>query len=73
MVNSHFSEFEDVISGVPQGSGLGLLLFAIYVNDFPSCVNSMLLLFADDIKLFCCIKSNSDVFQFQVDIDALME
>ena len=35
--------------------------------------NSTLLLFADDIKLFCCIKSNSDFFQLQVDINALME
>ena len=48
-------------------------LHAIYVNDLPSCVNRRLLLFADDTKLFCCIKSNSDVFQLQADIDALME
>ena len=61
------------ISGVPQGSVLGPLLFAIYVNDLPSCINSTLLLFADDTKLFCCIKSNSDVFQLQANTDALME
>ena len=62
MVNNHFSEFKDLISDVPQGSVLGPLLFAIYINDLPSCVNSTLLLFADDTKLFRCIKSNSDVF-----------
>ena len=36
----------------------GPLLFTINVNDLPSCVNSTLLLFADDTKLFRCIKSN---------------
>ena len=73
MVNGHFSEFEDVTSGVPQGSVLGPLLFTIYVNDLPSCVNSTLLLFADDTKPFRCIKSNFDVDQLLTDIDALME
>ena len=74
MVNGHFSEFEDVASGVPQGSVLGPLLFTIYVpNDLPSCVNSTLLLFADNTKLFHCIKSNFDIDQLQRDIDALME
>ena len=73
MVNGHFSEFEDVASGDPQGSVLGPLLFTIYVNNLPSCVNSTLLLFADDAKLFRCIKSNFDVDQLQRDINALME
>ena len=34
IANSHFSEFEDVISGVtPSGLSPWALLFAIYVND----------------------------------------
>ena len=73
MVNGHFSEFKDVTSGVPQGSVLGPLPFTIYVNDSPSSVNSTLLLFADDTKLFHCIKSNFDVDRLQRDVDALME
>ena len=54
-INGHFSELSDVTSGVPQGSVLGPLLFTIYVNDLPSRVDSSLLLFANDTKLFRCM------------------
>ena len=62
-INGSFSQLSDVTSGVPQGSVLGPLLFTVYVNDIPSCVNNSLLLFADDTKLFRCIKSEMDAVQ----------
>ena len=42
------SPLEDIISGVPQGSILGPILFLVYVNDISNSTSLNILSFADD-------------------------
>ena len=48
-----------------------LYIFLLYVNDIPLSVDSPILLFADDAKIFQSIRSEGDYLQLQKDIDIL--
>ena len=66
-VNGKFS-----VSGVPQGSVLGPLVFILFINDLPDIVKSASTsIFADDTKLSGKANTQEDTDKIQSDLDAL--
>ena len=68
VVRGSFSDPCDVLSGVPQGSVLGPLLFVLFINDLPVGLNNTTLLFADDLKL---LGNANDVDSIKQDLTTL--
>ena len=74
IVDGEESESSSVLSGVPQGSVLGPMLFLIYINDLTSVVvhpNSTINMFADDVLLYHTISSSEDYLDAQQSITAI--
>ena len=74
-MNVNASEFQLVKLGVPQGSVLDPTLFLIFTNDIDLVADSIaacLSKFADDTKLFRCVRSQEDKDALQGDINALL-
>ena len=70
-----YSPICSVISGVPQGSVLGPILFIIYVNDIDSvcCGDTTMQLFADDAKLYSNVVVDSASTSLQLSLDRLTQ
>ena len=73
VVDGEISNWKLVLSGVPQGSGLGPILFLICINDLDDDITSKVLKFADDTKVFRKVKSEADRQQLQDDLNKLTE
>jgi len=68
-----FSSTADVISGVPQGSVLGPILFLVFINDVVStCFGETVKMFADDLKLYSIYTSVNGVSDLQQSLDLLI-
>ena len=55
LVEGSSSKWQPVLSGVPQGSVLGPVLFSIYIKELPDVSTCPTLLLADDTKAYSAV------------------
>ena len=73
IVDGEISNWKSVLSGVPQGSVLGPILFLIYINDLEDDISSKVPKFADDTKVFRKVTNDTDKQSLQDHLDKLVK
>jgi ribonuclease P/MRP protein subunit RPP40 len=73
IMGNSVSNWVKVSSSVPQDSGLGPILFVIFINDLLDCVSSACIckMYEDDTKLLAIINSDDDHAQLQGDLNSI--
>jgi len=74
-INGAASTWRDVLSGVPQGSVLGPILFIIFINDLEKAADGadIINMFADDTKVGKVISKDEDAATMQKALDAIYQ
>jgi hypothetical protein len=67
------SRWEKVVSGVPQGSVLGPVLFLVYIEDIDNGMLNRILKFADDTKVIGRVVNDEDIMAMKEDLKKLYE
>jgi hypothetical protein len=74
LVDGYTSDVEEVLSGVPQGTVLGPLMFILYINDITKYIkNCYIKIFADDSKIVKAINKLEDRELLSEDLQAVTE
>ena len=74
VVSGSHSDPHRVVSGVPQGTVLGPVLFLIFINDIENYISgSNIGFFADDTRIACQINSSTDVQLLQDALNAAID
>lgn len=75
-IRSVFSKIKEVRSGVPQGSVLSPILFAIYTAELPELLEGCGVVckqFADDIKVYRKVDSIEDISSIQSSLESILK
>ena len=73
LLNGSPSDWEAVVTEVPQGTIMGPIFFLLFVNDVPNTLNCKVMLFADDAKLYSTINEEQDCINLQADLELSCE
>ena len=57
-VHGEQSNWCSVLSGIPQGSVLGPVLFTMFVSNVPGIMYNLMSMFADDTKLYTTLTTH---------------
>jgi len=74
-VECSLSDIAQLLSGVVQGSGIGPLMFLLYINELIGILEGhgiTVKVFADDVKMYLRVVNDVDVKQLQSAIDDLL-